>query len=273
MYDIYLKNVKKGRFFFYIFLLAGIFFFCLLVSTFIFNTIRLKTLDSSIMSSSVDVYSYTNEDGDIMYKSIYYYNVDGREYKCSSSVSTGFEPIKENKTVYFDSNNPSKCVTEDSKSMGFLWLLALLIPIVFIITGIVGILKINKRLKLIKELNKNGKLIKNLPYRLEDSNFSVNNVPLQKPVIDYTLPNGITITLYGDTRHDKKYYDSDGKVDLIIDENNPENYYIDFEINRLSGNLPNDYYYEKRSEISYCVNCGNQVDPNFKFCKKCGKEQ
>ena len=76
MYDINLKNVKKGRFFFYIFLLAGIFFFCLLVSTFIFNTIRLKTLDSSIMSSSVEVYSYTNEDGDIMYKSIYYYNVD-----------------------------------------------------------------------------------------------------------------------------------------------------------------------------------------------------
>ena len=30
-------------------------------------------------------------------------------------------------------------------------------------------------------------------------------------------------------------------VDLVIDENNPKNYFIDFEINRLSGNLPSDY--------------------------------
>ena len=31
-------------------------------------------------------------------------------------------------------------------------------------------------------------------------------------------------------------------VDLLIDESNTDNYYIDFEINRLSGNLPQDYY-------------------------------
>ena len=31
-------------------------------------------------------------------------------------------------------------------------------------------------------------------------------------------------------------------VDLVIDEANPNNYFIDFEINRLSGNLPTDYY-------------------------------
>ena len=31
-------------------------------------------------------------------------------------------------------------------------------------------------------------------------------------------------------------------VDLLIDESNPNNYYIDFEINRLAGNSPQDYY-------------------------------
>ena len=31
-------------------------------------------------------------------------------------------------------------------------------------------------------------------------------------------------------------------VDLVIDESNPSNYFIDFEINRLSGNQSTDYY-------------------------------
>ena len=41
---------------------------------------------------------------------------------------------------------------------------------------------------------------------------------------------------------DRKVADADGMVDLIIDENDPNNYFIDFEINRLTGNLPTDYY-------------------------------
>ena len=35
-------------------------------------------------------------------------------------------------------------------------------------------------------------------------------------------------------------------VYLLIDENNPDNYYIDFEINRLSGNL-SQYYYQQHT--------------------------
>ena len=37
--------------------------------------------------------------------------------------------------------------------------------------------------------------------------------------------------------------------DLLIDENNPENYYIDFEINRLTGNKPEDYYDPNKKEL------------------------
>ena len=70
----------------------------------------------------------------------------------------------------------------------------------------------------------------------------VNNKRIFKPIVEYTLPSGSVITLEGDARHDKKLSDEDGLVDLLIDENNPSNYFIDFEINRLSGNLPTDYY-------------------------------
>ena len=103
-------------------------------------------------------------------------------------------------------------------------------------------IKISKRVKAVQELNKKGKLVKNLPYRLEDTGMTVNNVRIQRPVVDYTLPSGSIIKLLGDPRHDKKSADSDGMVDLVIDENNPDNYFIDFEINRLTGNLPQDFY-------------------------------
>lgn len=56
--------------------------------------------------------------------------------------------------------------------------------------------------------------------------------------------------MYGDARYDRKTFDSDGRVDLLIDENNPENYFIDFEINRINGNLPQDYYQQNSQSIS-----------------------
>ena len=63
-------------------------------------------------------------------------------------------------------------------------------------------------------------------------------------VVDYTFPSGREISLYSDLRYDGKTYDSDGMVDLLIDENDPTKYFIDLEINRKSGNLPTDYYHQ-----------------------------
>ncbi len=91
-------------------------------------------------------------------------------------------------------------------------------------------------------LNKKGKLIKNIPYKMEETGMSVNNVPILRMVIDYTLPSGEEVILYGDPIYDSKNINNDELVDLLIDEDNPKNYFIDFEINRLSGNLPEDYF-------------------------------
>lgn len=51
-----------------------------------------------------------------------------------------------------------------------------------------NIIKINKRIEIIKELNQKGKLIKGLKYHLEDTGMSVNDVHIKKPVVYYTLP-------------------------------------------------------------------------------------
>lgn len=242
MYDIDTSNVKKGIKFFLMFLLVGIFFLGILLAILIMNIINYKSLDSEIMSNHVEINTYKDSDGDTMYSPIYYYNIRGKEYKCSSQGGSSIMPSTKNRKVYFDSKNPTRCMTDYSRGNNKLILLFLLLPIVFIGTAVYNIIKVNKRIKLINNLNTTGKLVKNLPYRLENTGMSFNGIQIQKPVVDYTLPYGTTITLQGDPRHDKKVADKDGMVDLVVDEANPNNYFIDFEINRLSGNLPTDYY-------------------------------
>lgn len=241
MYDINLKNVKNGKKFFMVFFVVGILFGVILLGVFAGTMLKGNSLDSETMSTKVDLNEYY-DDGDIMYKPVYTYEVDGKEYTCSSGISSSVRPSSKNIKVYYDSKNPSKCLTDYSKNSSYFLLLFLIIPIVFIVMSVVNFKKINKRIATINSLNENGKLVKGLPYRLENTGMVVNNVPIQRPVIDYALANGSIIQLYGDPRHDRKVADQDGLVDLVIDESNPENYFIDFEINRVGGNRPEDFY-------------------------------
>lgn len=263
MFDINTKNVKKGRRFFYIFLAAGILFLFTFGGIFVSNIVKLNSLDSTVLSTRVEVKSYVNDEGSTMYSPIYYYEVNGQNYSCSSNASSSNNPGTQNKKVYYDSKNPSNCMTEYSKSGNYITLVFLLLPIMFIIVAVTNIKKVNKRVKAILELNQKGKLIKNLPYRLENTGMTVNNVPVQRPVIDYTLSSGTQVTLYGDPRHDRKHYDADGMVDLLIDESNPDNYYIDFEINRLSGNLSQDYYQQPMMNENNPSNLYNYQQQDF----------
>lgn len=259
MYDINLKNVKKGKKFFLIFFIIGILFFLIFGGIYIFNIIKLKNLDSETMSTRVHINSYTNDEGTMMYSPVYYYSVNGIGYSCESSSSSSVNPGTENKKVFYDSNNPSNCMSEFSKSNNNFILLFLFIPIIFIIISIYNFKKISKRIKIINELNQKGKLVKQLPYRLEETGMTVNNHPVMRPVIDYVLPSGV-VKLLGDPRHDGKLMDTDGLVDLVIDENNPDNYFIDFEINRLSGNLPGDFY-QQGSMVNETIS-NSQVNMN-----------
>lgn len=263
MFDINTKNVKKGKNIFYIFLAAGLLFLIIIGGIFVSSIVKLNSLDSTVLSEHVEIKSYIDDEGTTMYSPVYYYSVNGERYTCGSNSSSSHNPGTQNKTVYYDSKNPSKCMTEYSKSSNFILLAFMIIPIIFILVAVINIRKVNKRIKAILELNNKGKLIKNLPYRLENTGTVINGVPIQKPVVDYTLSTGTQITLYGDPRNDKKQYDADGMVDLLIDESNPDNYYIDFEINRLSGNLPQDYYQQASINQNIQNNLFSSQQQNF----------
>lgn len=268
MYSINIANIKKEKNFFRIFLYVGLFILLIFVGIIAFLYFRMNSLDSKILSTKVEIISKNDSDGTTQYSPVYYYTVNRTDYRCSSTGSSNIYPGTKNQLVYYDSKNPSKCMTTYSKRFMYIWLLFLLLPISFIIIGAINIIKVNKRIKVINELNQKGKLVKNLRYHLENSNREVNNMPIQVPVVYYTSPSGSTIHLRGDARHDKIHMDADGMVDLIIDENNPDNYFIDFEINRLSGNLPTDYYTPHPDDIRYhspIMQNNNLVHSSFHF--------
>lgn len=51
-------------------------------------------------------------------------------------------------------------MTSYSKSSNKMLLIFLILPVIFIALGVVNINKVNKRIKIIKELNTKGKLVK-----------------------------------------------------------------------------------------------------------------
>lgn len=242
MYDINTKNVKKGRTFFILIILAVLLTFGLVGMLGISNVKKYNSLDYKTKAIRVDDNPHTNSDNETIYSPIFYYEVNGTEYKCESDGSSNVSPDHSNPVVYFDSKNPSRCMTSYAKNVNFIPLALLIGPLIITPLGLIKIHKINKKLKKIKYLNEHGKLVKNIPYTLEDTNVTIMNKVIKKPVINYVTQLGEVIKLEGDPRYDHKTSDADNMVDLVIDENDLTNYFIDFEINRLSGNLPSDYY-------------------------------
>jgi preprotein translocase subunit SecE len=60
---------------------------------------------------------YDSDDG-TMYSPIYHFRHNGNNYECKSKMSSSSYPKESKNTVYYDSNNPEKCMTEYEKSNG-----------------------------------------------------------------------------------------------------------------------------------------------------------
>lgn len=241
MYDINFKNLKTERFICRIIIYIGLILLLILDGVVVVNIIRKKSFDSYIVTRHIEIESHEDDEGDTMYTPVYHYSVNGRSYKCKPSSSTSDKPTIRNGKVYYNSKNSSKCMTDYSLKANKMLLILNIIPLGFFIPGILLTSKSNKKIKRLKKLNETGKLVKGLPYSLENTNVSVNGQTLPRIKVEYTLPTGELTTLTSDMIFNTKKVDS-STVDLLIDENDTDNYFIDFEINRKNGNLPDDYY-------------------------------
>ena len=101
---------------------------------------------------------------------------------------------------------------------------------VFMYAGLSNAKKVKEKNKMYDYLELHGKLVKGLKYQMMPTGKSENNIPIYMIVADYELENGSVIKLFGDSRFDRKFVDEDGLVDAIIDPENPQNCYLDFNI-------------------------------------------
>lgn len=229
MYKINVKNLKKGYMFGGIFLLVGTIFAIVLFFITFYGIIKKTTMDSSTVATYIDDNCSSDEDSTTC-SPIYYFEANGKEYECHVPYSSSIQVSDNQNTVYYDSKNPNKCITDYSIKLPvfvyFLWIL----PITFMILGIISCGKVLKRIKRATHLENYGTLIQGIPCRFENTIFTVNGRRILRAVVDYTLPNGTELHLLGAPIYDKIKLDHEGVIDLLIDMNDYSNYYLDFNI-------------------------------------------
>jgi hypothetical protein len=240
MFEIDYKSIKKGHGLFYVFFIIGIVLTILFTILFISAIIKKNSLNREVKADYIIPNEHYDDDGDLMYSPIYYYTVNGKQYSCSSNYSSSKTP-SEHGVVYYEKGNPSNCLSDYSSSYHLFMLIGVGMGLLFGCVGGFFVIKQRKCMKRAKYLAIHGKLIKNIPYTMKPTNTYLNGREIKKIAIDYTPPNGLTIHLTGNSRFDGKDYDEDGLVDLLIDPNDPNNYFIDFNIG-YSGNVQVEYY-------------------------------
>jgi hypothetical protein len=116
---------------------------------------------------------------------------------------------------------------------------------VSICLGINEINKGTKKLKLIEHLNKDGKLLKNVPCHVEYREDPQTHLHDPVIIIECVLRDESEIVLQSDPEFLPFTNERRRKIDLVIDIDNPKLYFIGKNINRIGGNQEYDYYTER----------------------------
>ena len=248
MFEIDYKSIKKGNKLPYIFLLIGVLLTILFLFLFISKILKKNSLDREVKTDYIVPNEHYDDDGDLMYSPVYYYTVNGEQYSCSAGFSSSKRPPSSG-TVYYKKGDPKNCMTDYSLGTNWIYFVIAGVGVLFGAVGFIFLNQSRKHIKKAKYLSQNGKLIKGIPYTMENSNIVVNGRTIQKIAIDYPLPDGQVVHLTGYPRYDRKYEDEDGLVDLLIDPNDPNNYFIDFEI-KYSGNVQVEEYKDPIKQVT-----------------------
>lgn len=241
MFELDFKFIKKGNKTAYLVIFIGFLFTAIGVGIIASNMIRMNSYNREAKATLLYDNEHYDDEGSVQYSPVYAYEVNGQEYTCgSSNVSSSVKPSQES-VVYYKKGDPKSCMTAYENNVGkFLYIIVAVGGVVLAI-GIVMRVKAAKQIKKAKYLAKNGKLIKGIPYIMEATGTVVNGKQVQRIVIDYTTPNGEPLHLKGYPRYDYKTGDADGLADLLIDPNDYNNYFIDFEIG-YSGDVQVENY-------------------------------
>lgn len=221
--DNILKTNKLMYKIIFIFSLAFILFFSIIGLK---DIINVSSTYNRKVKSNISEYIPTDNN---MYKKVYYFDADNRQFSCLDSVVINNKNNQiDKKTIYYNFEDPNVCTTNIIKKTNlivYIFIISLCIPLLI---GLIGMIKINKKLNKIKMLSKCGKLVKNLQYEVVEMKKKNGNI-LYKAKTKYKVKNQVLI-LYSESIYDKKLFKEYPTIDLLINENDVNDYYLDFNI-------------------------------------------
>ena len=155
--------------FFWIAIIISIIGIAVISGFFIANLGKKLSVDKTTEATYIEQKYETNSDNEKIYKPIYHYVVNDKEYTCDASFVVNSEEITSG-TVHYNSNNPQKCMIDYNYSH-FNSIYFLLIVDVFLLFCLVLLIKsiksIKKKSNMIEYLKGNGEIVKNVPYELK----------------------------------------------------------------------------------------------------------
>ena len=196
---------------------------------FIGNLITKLSVNKSTEATYIEQNYEKNSDNENIYKPIYHYIVDDVEYKCESLFVVNSDEIEAG-TVYYNSNNPKKCMIDYNYSHFNSTHLLLIVVAFFgfcLVLATKTLKAAKKQTNIINYLQKHGKLVKNVSHELK-SVGTIDDIKDTVIVCKYKFPDGKTRTVKSEEMTYKKA--SKGSVDLLYDPK-------DCDINYLGVNI------------------------------------
>ena len=207
----------------FIFSLAFILFFSIIGLK---DIINVSSTYNRKVKSNISEYIPTDNN---MYKKVYYFDADNRQFSCLDSVVINNKNNQiDKKTIYYNFEDPNVCTTNIIKKTNLIVYIFIILLCIPLLIGLIGMIKINKKLNKIKMLSKCGKLVKNLQYEVVEMKKKNGNI-LYKAKTKYKVKNQVLI-LYSESIYDKKLFKEYPTIDLLINENDVNDYYLDFNI-------------------------------------------
>lgn len=243
VYDIDTKKLKVSYISGIVSLVIGIVIFIIISSYSIPTFIKKNNLSEEVQATKIEWKTKEIEPISLeFYSADYTYQVNNNTYVCSSKYYGDTQQTK--MTLYYDKNNPSECLTSFDIEISTIILFILVIPIVFLFAGSTTIISRRKKNKAIDHLVTYGTLIKRVPYQIYTTNKKVDGQVIKYFIVKYTFENGVK-KLFKSDFFINPDCDNYGLCDLLVDEKNLDNFYIDFEIKTTGKGEPKIILYEQ----------------------------
>lgn len=233
MFEVDYSAVKLRKKTLRIVFIVGLIIILIMGGILIFNINKENSMTEEIATGNITAKTFYDDDGKLRYRATYHYSIDGKDYECVSRSTSYDKPPMEG-IVRYEKGNPANCVI-DSDNYVFLIAIALIIVTsFFVILYIISRITLRIETKKLDHLAHYGILVRGLPYSLIPTDIKRKGIKAQQIHVYYTLPNGTVRAFKSAPRID--YVNNDSKTaDLLYDNNNLNNYYIDYEIKYSRG--------------------------------------